>query len=868
MSFTNLTRRALTVKARKDAEETCLKELRGRPVVLAVHTPPPAAEYLRRPFNPFDPAFAPPPPKLFLAAGPRSKPKEIDSLSAVKGNNALLVMSNVKEGWAVTSRGPQEAFSDMESGVRRGCGVWCLSYGAWLLQHCQPVGVPPHAPSDPDLMLRACHDQLAAASVELSLRSTLARMDALLALSDMERHGLNIAAALVPGARAASEAHLREKEKALRCHLPPAWGAAAVRWQAPKEVRDVLLGRDLPPQPPTPTLASLRLHLATSAGIVLSFTQPSVLKRLLRGKNALEAFAETDSPLRPRVKQILTGKPATAAEAKSALTAIHEACGGTPTVVLVEAVDGTGELLWTVIAPEGTTAGRSSDMTAAMVKKLRAAVAAESTLLLCRYSPSETDGVQRLSPKCNLARVAPVLQVLSAIEAAGKKTVRPSSPKRGTSAPITATDAFVPSPLFKQLTDGSAELQRNLKAVGVGKKELFAYACLVAASGAGIQLQSNVWATLGSRLPGVLKAEQHGALIDELRNTEAPPKTEVWEKAAPELADALKEYRSAAKEVRAIFDAEGTLGLLHPDGRIRADFLPWGAATGRLSCRTPNAMNLPQAEFVRRLFVPRFPGGSMIEADYSQLEVVTLSILSGDAAMQRDIRSRIDFHCKRATFINPKLSYDEVVRRYKAHDPEVMALRKQAKTFSFQRQYGAGPAAIAESSGLAIDEARRLIKQEEQEYPANEALFHATMQGLNAPSNRHAGGRVTQLPSGQRLVVPNALNGPSPTAARNFPVQGLAAQIVQIMLGRLYRRLLAHSFFDGNAVLVNTVHDCVWLEVADAVREDAATLVRDTLESAPAVIEDLWPGLDCDVPFPVTVEAGPTLADLQALRLP
>lgn len=41
----------------------------------------------------------------------------------------------------------------------------------------------------------------------------------------------------------------------------------------------------------------------------------------------------------------------------------------------------------------------------------------------------------------------------------------------------------------------------------------------------------------------------------------------------------------------------------------------------------------------------------MIEADYSQLEVVVLAALSRDPRMMQELREQVDFHCLRVSLM-------------------------------------------------------------------------------------------------------------------------------------------------------------------------------------------------------------------------
>lgn len=94
--------------------------------------------------------------------------------------------------------------------------------------------------------------------------------------------------------------------------------------------------------------------------------------------------------------------------------------------------------------------------------------------------------------------------------------------------------------------------------------------------------------------------------------------------------------------------------------------------TSRLSGSNPNAQNIPRDDKseVKKMFRSRFESGKMLEADYSQLEVVVQGLLSMDENLCADIRNKVDFHCKRVAYKHG-ITYEEAVARCKdEHHPE------------------------------------------------------------------------------------------------------------------------------------------------------------------------------------------------------
>ncbi len=102
-----------------------------------------------------------------------------------------------------------------------------------------------------------------------------------------------------------------------------------------------------------------------------------------------------------------------------------------------------------------------------------------------------------------------------------------------------------------------------------------------------------------------------------------------------EVVQAILEYNRVQKLYSV--NVEGMGELLKPVG-VRGDGLPiqylpfhinpLGARTGRRSSTKPNSQNWPES--MKRIVVSRWPGGSILNADYKKLEVVLIAWIAGD----------------------------------------------------------------------------------------------------------------------------------------------------------------------------------------------------------------------------------------------
>jgi DNA polymerase I-like protein with 3'-5' exonuclease and polymerase domains len=310
--------------------------------------------------------------------------------------------------------------------------------------------------------------------------------------------------------------------------------------------------------------------------------------------------------------------------------------------------------------------------------------------------------------------------------------------------------------------------------------------------------------------------------------------------------------------------------------------------TTRLSSSEPNLQNLPRADKsrVKRMFVSRFgEDGDMVEIDYAQLEVVVQGLLSNDPNLVRDLIAKIDFHCKRVA-LKYKCTYEEALYWCKDETFTEFKLWKKrrtaAKEFSFQRAYGAGAAGISATTGIPVDDVKAMIELEEAEYAGvkkyNDSVerevldtaypfrdpdrgFRQFRKGTyTAPTGTQYVFRTYDAPAWQRKkgVVDTFM----PTELKNYPIQGTGGEIVQMVLGVLFRLFMLKNNWDGKAFLVNTVHDCYWIDCHKSVSKEVADTVLRVMTSVPQLLKRFY-GIDCPVPFPAEAEHGPNMYELK-----
>lgn len=334
---------------------------------------------------------------------------------------------------------------------------------------------------------------------------------------------------------------------------------------------------------------------------------------------------------------------------------------------------------------------------------------------------------------------------------------------------------------------------------------------------------------------------------------------------------------------------KGMLTLVDPlDGCVHGNLNHTNTVTTRLAHNNPNLGNIPRGDTseVKMLFTSRFGAdGVMIEEDYSQLEVVIQAMLSQDENLIRDVNNAVDLHCKRVA-AKEGITYEEALHRCKEesyeHYKEWKTKRTQAKSFSFQRAFGAGVAAIAASTGMTEQAVQELVDAENAMYPGielfNEHVASTVKTSAKATSlwERTPEGKNVQIMRGQfvgptgtrwtfrQWVAPEYLRKRgtlasfSPTEMKNYPVQGTAAELVQVVMGRVWRHFLMKDNYGGKALLVNQVHDALYMDAHLSVYKQAARDMLDIMQSADQIFNEDY-DLDVKVKFRAEAEAGANL---------
>ncbi len=269
--------------------------------------------------------------------------------------------------------------------------------------------------------------------------------------------------------------------------------------------------------------------------------------------------------------------------------------------------------------------------------------------------------------------------------------------------------------------------------------------------------------------------------------------------------------------------AVGLLAAADAEGRVHTDFKQALTATGRLSSAEPNLQNIPirtpLGREMRRYFIPA-EGCLLVDADYSQIELRLLAVLSGDESMTRAFHSGLDIHTTTAASAF-RIPPEEVTP----------ALRKSAKAINFGIVYGISAYSLSEDLGITTSEAKAYIESYMQTYPSIGTYLDDTVK-------RAAEVGYTETLYGRRRYIRelSAANGMvrafGKRIAMNAPLQGTAADIMKLAMVRVYRALKEEL---PSAHLIMQVHDELVVECPAADAPRAAEILKREMEGVAAL---------------------------------
>ncbi|MDE5620480.1 MAG: DNA polymerase I [Ruminococcus sp.] len=295
-------------------------------------------------------------------------------------------------------------------------------------------------------------------------------------------------------------------------------------------------------------------------------------------------------------------------------------------------------------------------------------------------------------------------------------------------------------------------------------------------------------------------------------------------------ADVLEELREQAPIVENILKYRqytklnstyvvGLLDKISDDGRIHTWYRQTETRTGRISSTEPNLQTIPVrtelGSHMRKFFISD-SGKTLVDADYSQIELRVMAHLCGDKNMADAFSFGEDIHTSTASQI-----FDV---------PPIMVtpeMRSAAKAVNFGIIYGIGAFSLAKDINTTKKQAEKYISDYFKNFPKVKEFMNSTV------STAMKTGTITTI-FGRKRRIPEILSSnkiqqaAGKRIAMNTPVQSAAADLIKIAMINVYRRLKSENI---DAKLILQVHDELIIESDVLCADRSAEILREEMQN-------------------------------------
>ena len=293
-------------------------------------------------------------------------------------------------------------------------------------------------------------------------------------------------------------------------------------------------------------------------------------------------------------------------------------------------------------------------------------------------------------------------------------------------------------------------------------------------------------------------------------------------------------------------------------GCIHPNFFALSTDTGRFSCNSPNLQNCPRKTndpVGVRNFIKAPEGHLIVSCDYSQIELRVGAFYCRDKIMMDTYRTGGDIHAATTSVIFG-IPYDEALNK---HAENYKERRTIAKNVNFGTFYGLFPSGLQKTlkfkAGIdkSVSECEGIIRSLKAGYPALTAWQEETK--ANAARRMY-----TETWLGRRRYLPGIRSdewGKKSFAERcsmNTPIQGTAADIIKLSLGRILAGLPERPWLRP----ILQIHDELTFIVPEDKLTEAVDFIKACMEPRP------FP--EFDLPLVAEAAAGRTFGTMEELE--
>jgi DNA polymerase-1 len=303
----------------------------------------------------------------------------------------------------------------------------------------------------------------------------------------------------------------------------------------------------------------------------------------------------------------------------------------------------------------------------------------------------------------------------------------------------------------------------------------------------------------------------------------------------PELAplfDLVQEYRRWGKTKSTYID--GYLRYINSaTGRIHPDLLPLATETGRFASRSPNCQNMPRAgadDVGVRNFIAAPEGKILLSLDFSQIELRVGAFYCKDERMLETYHDSGDIHAL-TTAVIYKIPLSEAADKNALNYKE---RRTIAKNCNFGTFFGLFPKGLQKTlkfkAGLdvTVTECENIIRNLKIGYPRLSSWQEEV-------KKRAEFRKYTETWLGRRRNIPDIASRDwnkksfAQRVAMNTPIQGTAADILKLAMGRIIKGLPERPWL----LPILTIHDELVFEIPKEKIKEAVYFIKISMEAQP-----------------------------------
>jgi len=294
----------------------------------------------------------------------------------------------------------------------------------------------------------------------------------------------------------------------------------------------------------------------------------------------------------------------------------------------------------------------------------------------------------------------------------------------------------------------------------------------------------------------------------------------------------LKRLNAVSSYLSSFVDGIGN--FTKQDGFLHVALTQHITSTGRFSGRNPNMQNMPRGGTfpVKKVFVSRFDGGKIMEADFAQLEFRTAAFLAQDDTAMEEITTGFDVHSYTAKVIS---------------DAGQPTTRQEAKAHTFAPLFGA--------TGYGRSKAEAAYYTHFTDKYRGIANWHKNLADEALRFNK-----ITNI-SGRQYAFPDIKrrdNGMPThfTMIKNYPVQGFATgDVVPVVLNKLHELLQPLQ-----SCVVNSVHDSMVVDVHPDETQQVLDIIKHLNNNINDLVEETYQ-VKMNVPLLLEAKIGPNWLD-------